>query len=63
MGIEIYPFPKVNSNMVTPALSKFTRPRTKVNLGLSKGTFPKKKPRREALVTIYDLGRTYEEWK
>ena len=60
MGVDTNLFPKVSSNMVTPDLSKLTKPQPKVDIGQTSKVVTKNKYRKAPTKTIHDLKRSYD---
>ena len=61
IGVDTNPFLEVSSNMVTPDLSKLTKPRPKVDLGQISKVFTKNKYEKVQAKTIHDLKRSQDD--
>ena len=61
MGVDTNLFPEVSSNMVTPDLSKLTRPRAKVDVAQTSNMHVEKKCGKALARTIYNLKRSPED--
>ena len=61
MGVDTNLFPKVNSNMVTPDLSKLTRPRAKVDVGKTSIVHVENNYGKAPARTVHDLKMSHED--
>ena len=60
MVVVIDPFPELSSSIVTPNLSKLTKPRPKVNVGQTSNMTIENKYGQAPAKTIHDLKRSHE---